>query len=258
MRRPFRARTVRLAALTATAAAGVTIAFAAPALATTTATASTTATEGMRLVASSTRVTTGSRVTLTATLTRDGHPVDGVKVVYFVRPNRYERWRPFTAARTNTEGRAAAVIRPQHSEQYTALTETSPAHGSNALSVWVTPSPLLTRVVEEAAKFNGYPYEYGAAGPNAFDCSGYTLYVWSKFGYRLPHNAAEQYEMAHMRHLAKSQMVSGDFIFFYDSSGIYHVAIYAGHGQMWAATRPGSTVMRQSIWSSRYVVGQLG
>ncbi|HUR51136.1 MAG TPA: C40 family peptidase [Mycobacteriales bacterium] len=111
------------------------------------------------------------------------------------------------------------------------------------------------RVMTEAARHKGQPYVYGAAGPTKFDCSGFTLYVFGRFGKRLPHNSARQYGV--VRHIAKSSKQVGDLIFIRSSSGtIYHVGIYAGSGRMWHAPRSGSTVRLATIWTTSYVVGR--
>jgi cell wall-associated NlpC family hydrolase len=111
------------------------------------------------------------------------------------------------------------------------------------------------RVMTESARHKGQPYVYGAAGPTRFDCSGYTLYVFSRFGKRLPHNSARQYGV--VRHISKSSKQVGDLIFFRDSSGhIYHVGIYAGSGRIWHAPHSGSYVKLATIWTSSYVVGR--
>jgi cell wall-associated NlpC family hydrolase len=111
------------------------------------------------------------------------------------------------------------------------------------------------RVMNEAARHKGQPYVYGAAGPTRFDCSGYTLYVFGRFGKRLPHSSARQYGV--VRHISKSSKQVGDLIFFRDSSGhIYHVGIYAGSGRIWHAPHSGSYVKLATIWTSSYVVGR--
>ncbi len=116
-----------------------------------------------------------------------------------------------------------------------------------------------------AANFRGDPYQWGSAGPNRFDCSGYTLYVYKHFGKSLPHNAAQQY--ASMAHVAKSQKQPGDLLFFRNSSGrISHVAIYAGPSRqratlnkpmMWHSPHSGDVVKVVPIYSGSYVVGRL-
>lgn len=110
------------------------------------------------------------------------------------------------------------------------------------------------RVVRAAAKERGEPYKYGADGPVSFDCSGFTKYVYAQFGVKLPHNAAAQYRV--VDHVAKADMRRGDLVFFHDQDGIYHVGIYAGGKQMWAANNPREDVRKQRIWTGRFVVGR--
>ncbi|MCU1588284.1 MAG: glycoside hydrolase [Frankiales bacterium] len=130
---------------------------------------------------------------------------------------------------------------------FTAISAGSPAEAATAFQ---------KRVVVEASHHSGAPYKYGAAGPARFDCSGFTMYVFSRFGKRLPHNSASQYRAVH--HVAKNQMAPGDLIFFRNSSGsINHVAIYAGAGRMWHAPHSGTVVKLAAIYSSNYVVGRV-
>jgi cell wall-associated NlpC family hydrolase len=110
------------------------------------------------------------------------------------------------------------------------------------------------RVVRAAAEVRGQPYKYGADGPGSFDCSGFTKYVYAQFGVKLPHNAAAQYRVVH--HVAKADMRPGDLLFFRDPDGIYHVGIYAGGKQMWAAENPRKDVRKQRVWTNRFVVGR--
>jgi cell wall-associated NlpC family hydrolase len=111
-------------------------------------------------------------------------------------------------------------------------------------------------VVREASHHNGAPYAYGASGPSRFDCSGFTMYVFSRFGKRLPHSSSAQYNA--VRHIAKSSKQVGDLLFFRSSSGsIGHVGIYAGNGKMWDAPKSGDHVRLRAIYSSNYAVGRL-
>ncbi len=89
-----------------------------------------------------------------------------------------------------------------------------------------------------ARKQLGEPYRYGAAGPNAWDCSGLTRGAWKKAGKKLPHNTRAQYRKG--KKVKKKNLRKGDLIFFY--SGISHVGIYAGKGKVIHAPRPGSKV----------------
>lgn len=114
------------------------------------------------------------------------------------------------------------------------------------------------KAVQVAANQKGDPYSYGAAGPNRFDCSGLTLFVYKKVGKSLVHNAAGQYRQT--RHIAKTNKRPGDLIFYTSNgsaSGITHVAIYAGNGYTWVARHSGTTVTKQAIYTSAYIVGRV-
>ena len=89
-----------------------------------------------------------------------------------------------------------------------------------------------------AKKQLGDRYRYGAAGPNAWDCSGLTMKAWAKAGKKLPHSARGQFHKG--RAVSKKNLKPGDLVFFY--SGISHVAIYAGNGKVIHASRPGKPV----------------
>ncbi len=113
-----------------------------------------------------------------------------------------------------------------------------------------------TAYIQEAARHNGQPYVYGAMGPTRFDCSGFTKYVFSRFGKNLPHSSSAQYGV--VRHIAKSSKQVGDLLFFRSSSGsIGHVGIYAGGSYMWDAPRSGDHVRKRAIYSSNYSVGRI-
>jgi peptidoglycan DL-endopeptidase CwlO len=122
--------------------------------------------------------------------------------------------------------------------------------------VKVTVRPSGAKVVREAAKHKGAPYQFGAAGPYRFDCSGYTMYVYRKAaGRKLPHNANQQ--QYYGKHVAKGSKHVGDLIVFRSGGYGTHAAIYAGGGYMWAAPHTGARVQKQKIYSSSYVVRRL-
>jgi peptidoglycan DL-endopeptidase CwlO len=84
----------------------------------------------------------------------------------------------------------------------------------------------------------GEPYVRNGAGPNGWDCSGLTMKAWGSVGVSLPHSAGQQYNRG--RPVARSDLQLGDLVFFY--SGISHVGIYAGNGQVIHAPHPGASV----------------
>jgi len=83
----------------------------------------------------------------------------------------------------------------------------------------------------------GSPYVYGAAGPNAFDCSGLTYWAWAQAGVRIPRTSLGQ---AGLRSVPLSQLRPGDLVTYY--SPVHHVAMYIGNGQVIHASTPSRPV----------------
>lgn len=130
-----------------------------------------------------------------------------------------------------------------------AITTTPVAYSTN------TTSNVGAAVVAAAARQAGKRYVFGTAGPNTFDCSGYTQYVYKQFGVNLPHlaNAQKNYGTS----VSKANMRPGDLLVFLSGGYGYHVAIYAGNGKMWEAANPSMPVGLHTIWSNSYVVRRL-
>ena len=102
----------------------------------------------------------------------------------------------------------------------------------------VAPSGAAQKAVDTALAHVGDPYVWGAAGPNAFDCSGLTQYAYSAAGVSLPHSAASQSRMG--TPVSRDQLQPGDLVFFY--SPVSHVGMYIGNGQMVHASTSGEPV----------------
>ncbi|WP_330174053.1 NlpC/P60 family protein [Streptomyces sp. NBC_01498] len=100
------------------------------------------------------------------------------------------------------------------------------------------PGPRAAAAVAYARAALGKPYVWGATGPNAFDCSGLTQAAWRAAGVALPRTTYTQINAG--RRVSRSQLAPGDLVFFY--SGISHVGLYVGGGQMIHAPRPGTGV----------------
>ncbi|MFJ3900558.1 NlpC/P60 family protein [Streptomyces sp. NPDC090025] len=84
----------------------------------------------------------------------------------------------------------------------------------------------------------GKPYVWGATGPSAYDCSGLTQAAWRAAGVTLPRTTYTQINAG--RRVSRAELAPGDLVFFY--SGISHVGLYIGGGQMIHAPRPGAPV----------------
>lgn len=115
---------------------------------------------------------------------------------------------------------------------------------------------LVARVLAVAAAESGRPYRYGAAGPAAFDCSGYVQFVFrTATGRRLPRTTGAQY--AASRHVREADRQPGDLVFLVVGGRMVHVGIYAGGNAMWVAPHPGSTVRREPLWAARFAYGRV-
>lgn len=94
------------------------------------------------------------------------------------------------------------------------------------------------RIANIAKSKVGSPYAWGAAGPNAFDCSGLTSWAYKQVGKQIPRTSDAQ---AHAgRQVPMSSLQPGDIISYY--SGASHVAIYIGGGKVVQALNSGSPV----------------
>lgn len=89
----------------------------------------------------------------------------------------------------------------------------------------------------------GKPYVWGSTGPGSFDCSGLAQAAWRAAGVALPRTTYTQINAG--RRVSRDQLVPGDLVFFF--SGISHVGVYVGNGQMIHAPRPGSAVRMAPI-----------
>ena len=113
-------------------------------------------------------------------------------------------------------------------------------------------SSKVQAVLNLAYSKQGSPYSWGAEGPNSFDCSGFTYYVFKNAaGVNLPRNSSAQ--AGYGTTVSKSNLKPGDLVFFNTSgSGVSHVGIYVGGGNMIHSPSSGKTVSIASINSSYY------
>ena len=118
------------------------------------------------------------------------------------------------------------------SEYMVTCKDSAGSRGDGTTAVATTSnSSMGQEVVAYAKQFMGVPYVYGGNGPNSFDCSGFTSYIYRHFGYRLNRTASTQ--LSNGTAVSKSELQPGDLVFFrYNTSyPASHVGIYIGNGQ---------------------------
>lgn len=110
-------------------------------------------------------------------------------------------------------------------------------------------------VVATANQYIGSRYIYGGTAPSGFDCSGFTSYVYKRYGVSLSRTAAGQYSNGVA--VSKGELQPGDLVMF-GKSGINHVGIYIGGGKMIHAANPSRGVTTDTINSGYYGTNYVG
>jgi len=123
----------------------------------------------------------------------------------------------------------------------------------------VTGSSLGLQAADLAQKQLGKPYQWGASGPEKFDCSGLVMYVYDSLGVPLPRVSAQQAYAG--VHVDQKDLQPGDLVFFrLNGSGIDHVGIYVGHHKFVHAARKHMPVktdsLNNSYWRRKFVGGR--
>ena len=137
----------------------------------------------------------------------------------------------------------AALVTQFIDGQATVTTSAAGDDVAAATGQGLTPSQL-DRFLAAAMSRIGEPYLWGAAGPNAFDCSGLVQWSLARAGVAMPRVAADQARTGPL--LKLSQLRPGDLLFYHTDptapNYISHVAIYVGGGWMLQAPETGMDV----------------
>ena len=172
-----------------------------------------------------------------------------------------QRRKELETARTVSASASSDEVTTASSTESSAASST--ASSSSASSKAKTETPAAPKapaanggsVVSIAHSLTGTPYSYSGTTPAAFDCSGYTSYVFNQAGRSLPRTAAGQYSAT--TRISQSQAQPGDLVFFSQGGGIDHVGIYLGGGSfIGSQTSTGVAVstINSGYWSN-YVAG---
>lgn len=94
------------------------------------------------------------------------------------------------------------------------------------------------KAVEYATAQVGKPYQWGAEGPKAYDCSGLTSQAWVAAGRTIPRTSQQQWQQ--LTRVDVEDMRPGDLIIYFDDAS--HVGMYIGDGSVVHAPRPGRSI----------------
>ncbi|WP_256837848.1 C40 family peptidase [Ornithinimicrobium faecis] len=102
----------------------------------------------------------------------------------------------------------------------------------------------------------GLPYSWGSSSGGAYDCSGFTTAAFRAAGISIPHQSEAQYHAT--SRVSLSEIQRGDLLFYSNNgapSGIFHVAIYLGNGQVIHSLRDWSSWDGSKVSGLHYASG---
>ena len=143
--------------------------------------------------------------------------------------------------------RAEASRRAAYSAWFASL-------GGQTQASWMNAGGAAATAVAYAMRQLGKPYQWGAAGPAKFDCSGLTSTAYLAAGIAIPRVAVDQFNAG--PHVAVADLLPGDLVFYADDPAnpatVHHVGMYIGNGLMVHAPHTGDVVRVASIWRDGY------
>ncbi len=168
-----------------------------------------------------------------------------------------------SAANTSAAGATATAARTTGGQRWSptgalATATLVSAYASTAYRL-ESVSTQASTAVSWAEEQLGKPYQYGAAGPDSFDCSGLTMDALAQAGITVTHNANAQWQQTNADQVREDQLAAGDLVFFAGSDGTLtapgHVGIYVGNGEIIDAPYTGARVRFDPLTSIGGYVG---
>jgi peptidoglycan DL-endopeptidase CwlO len=151
---------------------------------------------------------------------------------------------------TTEKSTLASLTVPQ---QQTVASNSIGAGGTTSAIYTGPTSSQADKAVAFAYAQLGKPYQWGATGPDSFDCSGLAQAAWAAAGVAIPRDTYEQW--AALPHIASSAIQPGDLLYY---DGVGHVAIYVGDGYIIDAPQTGMDVEKipmSTTWYAGTFVG---
>ena len=115
-------------------------------------------------------------------------------------------------------------------------------------------APSTKSLDKMVKKLQGKPYVWAEEGPNTFDCSGFTYYMYGSMGIEIPRVAREQAKKG--KRIKRNELIYGDLIFFDTEARrrgkITHVGMYLGNGWFTHASTTKYEVVYSNLDTSPY------
>ena len=137
-------------------------------------------------------------------------------------------------------------------QQQTVQTNSIGGGGTSSATYSGTTSTQGGKAVAFAYAQLGKPYQWGATGPDSYDCSGLAQAAWAAAGVSIPRTTYAQW--AALPHISTSALEPGDLLYF---DGVGHVAIYVGGGDIIDAPQTGLDIRKIPLagWYQSTLVG---
>jgi peptidoglycan DL-endopeptidase CwlO len=169
-----------------------------------------------------------------------------VKEAVAAERRRQEELRRQALARRLAAERAARLKAAQEAAAQQAAQEQQAAQSNSQPA---GPTSAAAEAVAFARAQLGKPYQWGATGPDSYDCSGLTMSAYASAGVSIPRTSRAQWTIGtHIGSMA--DLAPGDLVFYADGSSpstIHHVGLYIGDGLMIEAPFTGGNVRTASI-----------
>lgn len=185
-----------------------------------------------------------------ATKESEKEALNAQKAAYEAEQARVRQEQAQVAAARQAAQQASTSQSSSSASSSNGSTSSSSSVSRPTVSIPSTPAPAPSgngsAIVAEAYKHIGKPYVWGAKGPDTFDCSGFTRYVYLQVtgrdigGWTVPQESAGTI-------IPVSQAQPGDLYFWGSRGSTSHVAIAIGGGQYIHAPQPGETVTVSSV-----------
>jgi len=147
---------------------------------------------------------------------------------------------------------AAAVPTAPAGQGLTAGRSIAPATKAEVQTIHA----VRKRVLATAMTKTTATYQWGAAGPDRFDCSGFVLWTYlTATGISLPHYSGAQMDVT--RPVARTRLRKGDLLF-YGADGSSHVTMYLGRRLQIGASNSRDGIVVDSIDSPYWVANYAG